>query len=130
MQSTEQSLSNELQQNLLGQLSVTEWHEIDQLNDFRNFMQETKEVLHAGGRLEAEKSKLNNRLNNHLYRSKELEATLLEISMENRRKLDKSYTEVFTKNRIQNVNKNVKDLEQKFEKLTLSRKIHKMNWNI
>ncbi|GFT69031.1 hypothetical protein NPIL_677981 [Nephila pilipes] len=88
---SERPLRSEIQHNLSGLLSVTYQQEIYQLNDdIRKFMQETYEVLHEEGNFEAEKNKLSNRMNNNLYERKELEATLQEMSMENRRrKLEK-----------------------------------------
>ncbi|GFY55808.1 structural maintenance of chromosomes protein 3 [Trichonephila inaurata madagascariensis] len=126
MQSTEQSLRSELQQDLLNQLSVTDQQEVDRLNDdIRKLTQENKEAFSERMRLEAEKNKLENLLNNNLYRRKEeLEAALQEISVEDRRrKLDNSNAELSAiNNRINDVNKNVKDLEQKFEKLNSEQK--------
>ncbi|GIY08074.1 structural maintenance of chromosomes protein 3 [Caerostris darwini] len=126
MQSTEQSLRSELQQDLLNQLSVTDQQEVDRLNDdIRKLTQENKEAFSERMRLEAEKNKLENLLNNNLYRRKEeLEAALQEISVEDRRrKLDNSNAELTAiSNRINDVNKNVKDLEQKFEKFNSEQK--------
>lgn len=46
MQSTEQSLKSELQQDLLNQLSVTDQQEVDRLNDdIRRLTQENKEAF-------------------------------------------------------------------------------------
>ncbi|GIY09337.1 structural maintenance of chromosomes protein 3 [Caerostris extrusa] len=129
MQSTEQSLRSELQQDLLNQLSVTDQQEVDRLNDdIRKLTQENKEAFSERMRLEAEKNKLENLLNNNLYRRKEeLEAALQEISVEDRRrKLDNSNAELTAiSNRINDVNKNVKDLEQKFEKFNSEQKYTK-----
>ncbi|XP_023219764.1 structural maintenance of chromosomes protein 3-like isoform X3 [Centruroides sculpturatus] len=72
MESTEQSLRNELQQELLTQLSVADQQEVDRLNDdIRRLTQENKEAFSERMRLEAEKNKLENLLNNNLYRRKE-----------------------------------------------------------
>ncbi|GFS42214.1 hypothetical protein NPIL_643811 [Nephila pilipes] len=70
----ERCLSSDVQQNLLSQLSVTDQEEIDQLNyDFRKLTHGTKEALHEGMMLEAEKNKLTYLLNNHLHRKEKLE---------------------------------------------------------
>ncbi|CAL1280118.1 unnamed protein product [Larinioides sclopetarius] len=126
MQSTEQSLRSELQQDLLNQLSVTDQQEVDRLNDdIRKLTQENKEAFSERMRLEAEKNKLENLLNNNLYRRKEeLEAALQEISVEDRRrKLENSNAELAAiNNRINDVNKSVKELEQKFEKFNQEQK--------
>lgn len=46
MQSTEQSLKSELQQDLLNQLSVSDQQEVDRLNDdIRKLTQENKEAF-------------------------------------------------------------------------------------
>lgn len=126
MQSTEQSLRSELQQDLLNQLSVSDQQEVDRLNDdIRKLTQENKEAFSERMRLEAEKNKLENLLNNNLYRRKEeLEAALQEISVEDRRrKLDNSTAELSAiNNRIEDVNKNVKELDQKLEKMNSEQK--------
>ncbi|GFS90754.1 structural maintenance of chromosomes protein 3 [Nephila pilipes] len=109
----------------LRSLSVTDRNETNKLNDdFRKLTQGTKEALQNGMMLEAEKNKVKNLLNDPLYRKEELEVAFREISMEDRRrKLDNSNSElVVTKNRIRDVNKSVKDLEQKFVKLNSEQK--------
>ncbi|XP_076317146.1 structural maintenance of chromosomes 3 [Tachypleus tridentatus] len=119
MESTEQSLRSELQQDLLTQLSVSDQEEVDRLNDeIRRLTQENKEAFSERMRLEAEKNKLENLLNNNLYRRREeLEAALQEISVEDRRrKLDNSTAELGAINkRIEDVNKTIKDIEHKIE---------------
>lgn len=45
MQSTEQSLKSELQQDLLNQLSVQDQQEVDRLDDIRKLTQENKEAF-------------------------------------------------------------------------------------
>ncbi|GFT91740.1 retrovirus-related Pol polyprotein from transposon opus [Nephila pilipes] len=125
VQSTERSLSSELQHDLRCELSLTDRQEIDQLDDgFRKLMHETKETLYEGRRFEAEKNKLKNLLNIHLCIRKELEATLQETSTEGRkRKTNNNKVELLvTKNKIQGINKHCKDLEQKFEKLNSKQK--------
>lgn len=126
MESTEQSLRNELQQELLTQLSVADQQEVDRLNDdIRRLTQENKEAFSERMRLEAEKNKLENLLNNNLYRRKEeLEAALQEISVEDRRrKLDNSSAELSAiSNRIEDVNQNIKELEQKIEGMNCEQK--------
>ncbi|KAM7284567.1 structural maintenance of chromosomes protein 3 [Ixodes scapularis] len=119
MESTEQSLRSELQQDLLTQLSVADQQEVDRLNDeIRRLTQENKEAFSERMRLEAEKNKLENLLNNNLYRRKEeLEAALQEISVEDRRrKLENSQAELISVNaRIGDVNTNLKALEKQVE---------------
>lgn len=126
MESTEQSLRSELQQELLTQLSVTDQQEVDRLNDdIRRLTQENKEAFSERMRLEAEKNKLENLLNNNLYRRKEeLEAALQEISVEDRRrKLDNSNAELAAiSSRIDDVNHSIKELEQKTEGMTSEQK--------
>ncbi|KAG1659850.1 Structural maintenance of chromosomes protein 3 [Nymphon striatum] len=126
MESTEESLRNELQQELLSQLSVIDQKEVDTLNDdIRKLTQENKEAFSERMRLEAEKNKLENLLNNNLYRRKEeLEAALQEISVEDRRrKLDDCNNEVMVVNaRIDDVNKSVKSLERKMDNMKKEQK--------
>ncbi|GAB6024529.1 hypothetical protein CHUAL_009682 [Chamberlinius hualienensis] len=120
MESTEESLRSELQQELLSQLSVADQKEVDNLTDeIRQLTQFNKEAFSERMRLEAEKNKLENLLSNNLMRRKEeLVAALQEISLEDRkRRLDNSMAEsVSVSKRIDDVNKNLKDLEKKLER--------------
>ncbi|XP_022671008.1 structural maintenance of chromosomes protein 3-like [Varroa destructor] len=119
MQSTEQSLRSELQQELLTQLSAADQNEVDTLNDdIRRLTQQNKEAFSERMRLEAEKNKLENLLNNNLYRRKEeLEAALQEISVEDRRrKLENCQAELTTVNsRIEDVLRQMHGLEKQLE---------------
>ncbi|GFS55183.1 hypothetical protein NPIL_459621 [Nephila pilipes] len=73
--------------------------------------------------LKAEKNKLKNLLNNNLSRKKELGDVFQEISVENRRRLEKINAEfAFTNNRANNVYIKIKDLEKKFERLNFEQK--------
>lgn len=126
MESTEESLRNELQQELLSQLSVTDQREVDKLNDdIRRLTQENKEAFSERMRLEAEKNKLENLLNNNLMRRKdELVAALQEISVEDRKRhLENSSAELVSiSKRIDTVNSDLKKVEHKLESLTKEQK--------
>lgn len=133
MESTETSLKSEKEQDLLKQLSVADQQEVDRLNDeIRRLTQSNKDAFSKRMSLEGQKNKLENSLNNNLYRRKEeLEAALQEISVEDRKqKLANSGNELTILNdRIKKVkeamdavevkmtskNKDLKDVSKKLE---------------
>lgn len=134
MESLAESLSSELQQDLLTQLSVTDQQEVDRLNDeIAELTQKNKEAFSKRMHLEAQKNKLENLLNNNLCRRKdELEAALQEISVEDRKqKLESEESELSSiTTRIEGVvvqirkldeeidetSKKLKDIQSKLEK--------------
>uniref|UniRef100_T1JG50 Structural maintenance of chromosomes protein n=1 Tax=Strigamia maritima TaxID=126957 RepID=T1JG50_STRMM len=126
MESTEESLRNELQQELLSQLTVADQREVDKLNDdIRRLTGENKEAFSERMRLEAEKNKLENLLNNNLMRRKdELVAALQEISVEDRkRNLENSNAELTSVNRrITDVNTSLKEVDVRLEDHTNKQK--------
>lgn len=121
MESTEESLKSEKEQDLLTQLSTSDQAEVDRLNDeIRRLTQANKQAFSERMRLEAEKNKVENLLNNNLYRRKEeLEAALQEISVEDRRhKLENSNQELENLvGTLADVNDSMKVTEQKMELL-------------
>ncbi|CAG2113208.1 unnamed protein product, partial [Medioppia subpectinata] len=121
MESLEESLRNELQQDLLTQLSVSDQQEVDRLNDeIRQLTQKNKEAFSRRMHLEAQKNKLENLLNNNLCRRKdELEAALQEISVEDRRqKLESERQELnVISGRIDDVNEQIKTLDESLESM-------------
>ncbi|XP_015607337.1 structural maintenance of chromosomes protein 3 [Cephus cinctus] len=88
MRATKEGLESELHQELMEQLSVTDQHQVDTLNDkIRSLTKENKEAFAKRMRLEAEKNKLENLLTNNLVRRKdELIQALQEISVEDRQR--------------------------------------------
>ena len=71
MESFEESLKSELQQDLLTHLSTQDQSEVDRLNEeIRNLSQRNKEAFSRRMQLEAQKSKLENLLNNNFCRRK------------------------------------------------------------
>lgn len=69
MESFEESLKSELQQDLLTHLSTQDQSEVDRLNEeIRNLSQRNKEAFSRRMQLEAQKSKLENLLNNNFCR--------------------------------------------------------------
>lgn len=126
MESLEESLRNELQQDLLTQLSVQDQQEVDRLNDeIRQLTQKNKEAFSRRMHLEAQKNKLENLLNNNLCRRKdELEAALQEISVEDRKqKLESDRSELSVLNtRIDAVNEQIKKLDDKIDGLCRKQK--------
>merc|ERR1712179_273475 len=105
MQTTQEGLGSELDQELLSTLSTKDQGEVDQLNDdIRSLKNENKKAFAERMRLEAQKNKLENLLTNNLNRRKdELVQALQEISVEDRNRqlenttseleaLDKRYT--------------------------------------
>ncbi|RWS06904.1 structural maintenance of chromosomes protein 3-like protein 2 [Dinothrombium tinctorium] len=126
MESLEESLRSELQQDLLTQLSVTDQQEVDRLNDeIRNLTQKNKEAFSRRMHLEAQKNKLENLLNNNLCRRKdELEAALQEISVEDRKqKLESEQAELKSlSTRIEVVNEQMKKLDANIEEFTKKQK--------
>ncbi|XP_064630415.1 structural maintenance of chromosomes protein 3-like [Lineus longissimus] len=87
MKTTAQSLTDEQGSELLSQLSVDDQREVDTLNDqIKRLTRENKESLKERIKLEADKNKLENLLNNNLIRKREhLQLDLQEISVEDRR---------------------------------------------
>jgi structural maintenance of chromosome 3 (chondroitin sulfate proteoglycan 6) len=99
MQTTQEGLESELHQELLPQLSASDQKEVDTLNDdIRALTQENKSAFTKRMKLEAEKNKLENLLNNNLNRRKdELVLALQEISVEDRKQqLENSNAELKT----------------------------------
>ncbi|RWS27390.1 structural maintenance of chromosomes protein 3-like protein 2, partial [Leptotrombidium deliense] len=119
MESLEESLRSELQQDLLTHLSFADQQEVDRLNDeIRNLTQRNKEAFSKRMHLEAQKNKLENLLNNNLCRRKdELEAALQEISVEDRKqKLESEEAELSSlTSRIDAVTEQMKKLESNLE---------------
>jgi structural maintenance of chromosome 3 (chondroitin sulfate proteoglycan 6) len=126
MESLEESLRNELQQDLLTQLSVADQQEVDRLNDeIRQLTQKNKEAFSRRMHLEAQKNKLENLLNNNLCRRKdELEAALQEISVEDRKqKLESERQELnVISSRIDDVNEQIKNLDESIESMSKKQK--------
>jgi len=126
MESFEESLKNELQQDLLTHLSSQDQNEVDSLNEeIRNLSQKNKEAFSRRMQLEAQKSKLENLLNNNFCRRKdELEAALQEISVEDRKqKLESEELELNQFNhRIKAINDKIKKLENNLDNLVVKQK--------
>ncbi|KAK4336958.1 hypothetical protein RND71_043408 [Anisodus tanguticus] len=126
MESSEESLKNELQQDLLTHLSTHDQDHVDKLNEeILMLSQRNKEAFSRRMQLEAQKSKLENLLNNNFCRRKdELEAALQEISVEDRRqKLENEKTELNQFNsRIKSINEKVKNLDATIDELVIKQK--------
>lgn len=122
MESLAESLSSELQQDLLTQLSVTDQQEVDRLNDeIAELTQKNKEAFSKRMHLEAQKNKLENLLNNNLCRRKdELEAALQEISVEDRKqKLESEESELSSiTTRIEGVVVQIRSLDEEIDETT------------
>ncbi|KAI1292303.1 Structural maintenance of chromosomes protein 3 [Halotydeus destructor] len=103
MESLEESLRSELQQDLMTQLSVADQNEVDKLNDeIRSLTQKNKEA----------------------FSRQELESALQEISVEDReQKLDSERSELSRlSSRIENFNDQVKTLDDEIEEYTRKQK--------
>ncbi|KAK4336941.1 hypothetical protein RND71_043513 [Anisodus tanguticus] len=126
MESFEESLKSELQQDLLTHLSSKDQDNVDRLNEeIRTLSQRNKEAFSRRMQLEAQKSKLENLLNNNFCRRKdELEAALQEISVEDRRqKLESEQLELNQFNtRIKNIIEKIKKLESNLDELVNKQK--------
>lgn len=126
MESLQESLKSELQQDLLTHLSVSDQQDVDRLNDeIRQLTLKNKEAFSRRMQLEAQKNKLENLLNNNLCRRRdELEAALQEISVEDRRqKLDSEHQEMnVISSRIETVNDQTKVLDENIESMAKRQK--------
>lgn len=121
MMATKEGLESELHQDLMATLSVSDQHEVDQLNDdIRRLTQENKEAFTRRMKLEADKNKLENLLTNNLHRRKdELQQALQEISVEDRKRhLEHSQSEIVrVEQRIDDVQGQYKEIEKKVSEL-------------
>lgn len=119
MNSTREGLENELNQELMSQLSAQDQREVDTLNDdIRKLNQENKEAFSARMQLEVKKNKLDNLLTNNLFRRREeLEQALQEISVEDRkRKLQICRTELSeAEKRIAKVMSDLQETDRKVQ---------------
>lgn len=126
MESFAESLSSELQQDLLTQLSISDQQEVDRLNEeIRDLTQRNKEAFSRRMHLEAQKNKLENLLSNNLCRRKdELEAALQEISVEDRKqKLESEESELSSISiRIEGVVDQLRKLDNEIDDLTKRQK--------
>ena len=124
MESLKESLSNELEQDLLSHLSSHDQEIVDKLNDeIQELTQRNKVAFSQRMSLEAQKNKLEGLLNNNLCRRKdELEAALQEISVEDRQqKLESERAELDAlSKRIDRRQNQVLDLDDKIDELVNS----------
>lgn len=122
MQSTKEGLESELHQELLSQLSVADQSEVDSLNDdIQRLQKENKEAFSMRMKLEAEKNKLENLLQNNLIRRRdEVLHALQEISLEDRKRqlvnCKSELEEIDSK--IDRVNKDLSSMETKVKEMT------------
>lgn len=119
LNSTKENLENELNQELMSQLSAQDQREVDTLNDeIRRLNQENKAAFTERMQLEVKKNKLDNLLTNNLFRRRdELVQALQEISVEDRkRKLNNCNTDrAEAEKRIDKVNKDLQLIEKKVQ---------------
>merc|ERR1712179_825386 len=129
MMATKEGLESELHQDLMATLTVSDQHEVDQLNDdIRRLTQENKEAFTRRMKLEADKNKLENLLTNNLHRRKdELQQALQEISVEDRKRhLEHSQSEILrVEQRVEEVQGSYKDIEKKVSELQKTEKSKK-----
>lgn len=122
LNSTKEGLENELNQELMSQLSSQDQREVDTLNDdIRRLSQENKDTFSERMRLETQKNKLENLLTNNLFRRRdELVQALQEISVEDRkRKLTNCNADkIEYEKRIEKVNKDLQMVEKKVQDAT------------
>ncbi|CAH1784036.1 unnamed protein product [Owenia fusiformis] len=132
MKTTAQSLNEELGSDLLAQLSTEDQTEVDNLNDqIKELTKTNKNSFKERVRLESEKNKIENQLNNNLMRRKErLIADLEERSAEDRKQnLDTMVTELKTvDDRIAELKVRVKELDDNLEQL--NRQQREVNKNL
>lgn len=126
LNSTKEGLENELNQELMSQLSSQDQREVDTLNDdIRRLSQENKDTFSERMRLETQKNKLENLLTNNLNRRRdELVQALQEISVEDRkRKLTNCNADrIEYEKRIDKVNKDLQMVEKKVQDAAKSQK--------
>ena len=119
MESLKESLTQELAQDLMTQLSASDQRAVDKLNDeIHQLTHKNKEAFSQRMSLEAQKNKLENLLNNNFCRRKdELEAALQEISVEDReQKLDSEKAELSSlTSRIEKIIQQVTQLDSEIE---------------
>lgn len=124
---TKDGLEQELNQELMSQLSSQDQREVDTLNDeIRRLNQENKEAFSERMQLEVKKNKLDNLLTNNLFRRRdELVQALQEISVEDRkRKLNNCNNDrLETEKRINKVNQDLQTVEKKCQDASKQQKV-------
>jgi len=119
MKTTAQSLNEELGADLMAQLSAVDQNEVDSLNDqIAQLTTENKKALKERVRLETEKNKLENLLNNNLLKKKDrIQRDLEEWSSADRKQnLDMIQSELdSTSTRITDNNERFKELDTEID---------------
>ena len=126
MESLQDSLKSELQQDLLTHLSMEDQAEVDKLNDdIRQLTVDNGNVGKKRMQLEGQKNKLENFLNNNLCKRRdEVEAALEEISVVDRKQKLESETQEMNliSQRIETVVEQMRSLDEKIEKFSRRQK--------
>ncbi|XP_064600089.1 structural maintenance of chromosomes protein 3-like [Liolophura sinensis] len=126
MKSSAQSLNEELGTDLLSQLGVDDQKEVDQLNDqIKQLTQENKDALKERIRLEGEKNRQENLLNNNLMKKRDriMSEMQEESVMDRRQKLDTHAAEMATVDRrVAELKTLFKDLDSQLERMNKEQK--------
>merc|ERR1712226_1769557 len=137
MQTSKEGLEAEVKQELLATLSSTDQNEVITLNnDIKTLKQDNKMAFADRMKLEAQKNKLENLLNNNLKRRKdELVQALQEISVEDRkRQLENTTSELqilekrnsTTKETLKSAEKKLMDLQKRRKKSQAELEAHRL----
>ncbi|XP_041368808.1 structural maintenance of chromosomes protein 3-like [Gigantopelta aegis] len=126
MQATAHSLKEELGSDLLSQLCIEDQREVDHLNDtIKQLTLQNREAWQERIRLEGEKNKLENLLNNNLMKKRDrIQQDLQEVSIEERnQRLENLTTDLQTVNqRVHELKIQTKELDEQLDRLNKDQK--------